>query len=100
MPSTTRRKILGLLGLAPIAPVAGRLLTTSAAAADAGPSPRDRIRRRYFPNVSLQTQEGKWVRFYDDLIKDKIVTINFFYAKCRHLPNGHGQSGEGAEAAR
>jgi protein SCO1 len=82
MPSTTRRKILGLLGLAPIAPVAGRLLTTSAAAADAGPSPRDRIRRRYFPNVSLQTQEGKWVRFYDDLIKDKIVTINFFYAKC------------------
>ena len=82
MEKTTRRKVLGLLGLAGMTPFAGRLLTTSAAAADAGPSPRDRIRRRYFPNVSLQTQDGKWVRFYDDLIKDKIVTINFFYAKC------------------
>ena len=78
----TRRKLLGLLGLAGMTPFAGRLLTTSAAAADAGLSPRDRIRRRYFPNVSLETQDGKWVRFYDDLIKDKIVTINFFYAKC------------------
>ena len=83
MENTTRRKVLGLLGLAGIAPIAGRLLTTSAAAAEVGLSaPRDKIRRRYFPNVSLQTQDGKQVRFYDDLIKDKIVTINFFYAKC------------------
>ena len=82
MQITTRRKVLGLLGLAGMTPFAGQLLTTSAAAADVGLSPRDRIRRRYFPNVTLQTQDGKWVRFYDDLIKDKIVTINFFYAKC------------------
>jgi protein SCO1/2 len=81
MENTTRRKILGLLGLAGITPFA-RLLTTGAAAAEVGLSPRDKIRRRYLPNVSLQTQDGKWVRFYDDLIRDKIVTINFFYAKC------------------
>ncbi len=61
MEKTTRRKVLGLLGLAGMTPFAGRLLVTSAAAADAGPSPRDRIRRRYFPNVSLQTQDGQSV---------------------------------------
>ena len=36
-------------------------------------SSRDRIRDRHFPNLILTTQEGTKVRFYDDLIKDKIV---------------------------
>ena len=43
---------------------------------------RERLRTRFFPNVELTTHEGKKVRFYDDLIKDKIVTINFMYATC------------------
>jgi protein SCO1/2 len=45
-------------------------------------SPREQIRRRYFPDVRLTTHEGKSVRFYEDLIKDKIVLINFMYAHC------------------
>jgi protein SCO1/2 len=36
----------------------------------------------YFPNISLLTQEGKAVRFYDDLIKDKVVAINFIFTHC------------------
>lgn len=36
----------------------------------------------YFPNVVLTTHEGKNVRFFDDLIKDKIVAINFIYTTC------------------
>ena len=36
----------------------------------------------YFPNVPLVTQEGKTVRFYDDLLKDKKVLINFIYIGC------------------
>src|SRR5260370_36013993 len=36
----------------------------------------------YFPNVPLVTQEGKTVRFYDDLLKGKMVVINFIYTKC------------------
>ena len=36
----------------------------------------------YFPNVPLVTQDGKMVRFYDDLIKDKKVLINFIYGGC------------------
>ena len=36
-----------------------------------------------FPNVLLQTHEGKKVRFYDDLLKGKTVAINFFYVACK-----------------
>jgi len=36
----------------------------------------------YFPNVTLVTQDGKTVRFYDDLLKGKTVVINFIYTKC------------------
>jgi protein SCO1/2 len=36
----------------------------------------------YFPNVPLVTHEGKTVRFFDDLIKDKVVAINFIYTSC------------------
>lgn len=36
----------------------------------------------YFPNVALITDEGKTVRFFDDLIKDKVVVINFIYTHC------------------
>lgn len=43
---------------------------------------RGRLQAKHFPNVELITHEGKKVRFYDDLIKDKIVTINFMYATC------------------
>ena len=38
-----------------------------------------------FPNVELQTHEGKTVHFYDDLIKGKLVAINFMYATCKKL---------------
>lgn len=36
----------------------------------------------YFPNVTLVTQDGKKVRFYDDLIKDKVVAISFIFTHC------------------
>lgn len=36
----------------------------------------------YFPNVPLTTQDGETVHFFDDLIKDKIVVINFIYTRC------------------
>ncbi|MCP3959484.1 MAG: SCO family protein, partial [bacterium] len=35
----------------------------------------------YFPNVPLTTHEGESVRFFD-LIKDKVVAINFIYTIC------------------
>lgn len=53
--------------------------------AEAAAMARDRYRERHFPNVPLVTHEGKEVRFYDDLIKDKIVTLNFMYTRCDEL---------------
>ena len=37
----------------------------------------------YFPNVSLTTQDGTTVHFYDDLIKGKVVAINAIYTHCQ-----------------
>jgi len=36
----------------------------------------------YFPNASLTTQDGKVVRFYDDLLKNKSVVVNLIYTRC------------------
>ena len=36
-----------------------------------------------FPNILLQTQDGKSVRFYDDLVKGKTVLVNFIYTSCQ-----------------
>ena len=38
----------------------------------------------HFPNVELITQEGKKVRFYDDLIKGKVVAIELIYTTCKY----------------
>jgi protein SCO1/2 len=38
----------------------------------------------YFPNVTLTTHEGRAVRFYDDLIKGKIVAVNLIYTSCKY----------------
>ena len=38
----------------------------------------------YFPNVTLTTQDGKPVRFYDDLLKDKVVAIELIYTSCQY----------------
>jgi protein SCO1/2 len=36
----------------------------------------------YFGNTPLITQDGKTVHFYDDMLKGKIVVINFIYTDC------------------
>jgi protein SCO1/2 len=83
MTMMSRRTSLALLGTVPLA----RALSARVQ----GPVPggmipaREKIRARYFPNVSLVTHEGRKVCFYDDLIKDKIVTINFMYADCEGI---------------
>jgi len=41
--------------------------------------------RGSFPDVVLLTQDNKRKRFYDDLIKYKIVVIQFMFANCDNL---------------
>lgn len=89
MTDMKRRKLLAALAVTPLAST----VVARAAASDAlvesllgvdDPS-REKTRKRYFPNFELTTHEGKKVKFYDDLIKDKIVVINFMYAKCEGI---------------
>jgi protein SCO1 len=49
------------------------------------PEARSPWRDGYVPNVSVVTQDGKTVKFYDDLIKGKIAVINFIFTGCSQL---------------
>lgn len=86
MTDLKRRSLIAALGAAPFAVP----LLAKAQTLDANPKfkvipSRERIRQRYFPNLVLTTHEGKQVKFYDDLVKDKIVVFNMFYAKCEGI---------------
>lgn len=39
----------------------------------------------YFPNAVLTDQDGRKHKFYDDLIKGKVVALNFIYTKCKDV---------------
>lgn len=86
MAEKNRREVLTLLGAGGAAAVvAGSGGVVARAAAAPGDSSRQKTQARYLPNVELTTHEGKKVRFYDDLVKDKIVIINFMYATCEGI---------------
>jgi protein SCO1/2 len=42
-------------------------------------------RQDYFPNVQLVDHNGRTVRFYDDLLRGKVVAINFVYTTCTEI---------------
>lgn len=84
MSKVSRRTMLAGLAAAPVG--AAAFITNASTPVDKLPkatkSSREKLQARHFPNFELTTHEGKKVRFYDDLIKDKIVVINFMYAQC------------------
>jgi protein SCO1/2 len=88
MAELSRRKLLGWTAMAPLAVATTSVAGGVGAAVVESAKPttselaRRRIQRLHFPNVPLVTHEGKQVMFYDDLIKGKIVTMNFFFAHC------------------
>src|SRR5215207_6627931 len=90
MRSTLSRTLTALAG---VALLFGLALAPGGHAATGGEkkrlrTPREKLAERSFPNVTLTTHEGKKVRFYDDLLKDKIVLINFMYVKCEGICPG------------
>lgn len=89
MSNLSRRKLLGMLGAAPLAcgvvAAAGTTRRSAPTPSTASERARMRIQNQHLPNVTLITHEGKEVRFYDDLVKDKVVSLNFFYAKCDEI---------------
>jgi protein SCO1/2 len=91
MQEISRRKLLSWTAMTPMAGAATAVagVTEAAASVTKELTPSDRARRRiqrlHFPNVPLVTHEGKSVMFYDDLVKGRIVTLNFFFAKCDEI---------------
>ena len=91
MADISRRKLLSWTAMAPIALAAGAAVGTTGNVHAGVEAPtqsdlaRRRIQRLHLPNVPLFTHEGKRVMFYDDLVKGKIVTLNFFFAKCDEI---------------
>lgn len=39
----------------------------------------------WFSNVEVSTHDGRTLLFYDDLLRGKIVLINFFYTSCDEI---------------
>ena len=84
MEGVTRRTCLTMGGASVLAGVGayaagdGRLWNTTATPrfAAAG-SPREALQQRHLPNVPLVTHDGRDVRFYDDLVKDRKVVLTF-----------------------
>src|SRR6478672_3535173 len=60
-------------------------LTASMTISDAGNAQSRMWGENYIPNTVVTTQDGKPVKFYDDLIKGKIVIISFIYTSCTDI---------------
>jgi protein SCO1 len=82
----TRRDCLTALTLTPMI---GALVARAQGLTVDSPAPRlsgrERIRLHHLPNVNLIAHTGQRVRFYDDLVKDKKVIINFMYVRCKGI---------------
>jgi protein SCO1/2 len=86
MTDMKRRGLIAALGAAPIAvPLLAHAQTVGFNNKFEQISSRQRIRDRYFPNLILTDQNGRKLKFYDDIIKDKIVILNMFYAQCEGI---------------
>jgi cytochrome oxidase Cu insertion factor (SCO1/SenC/PrrC family) len=55
-------------------------LTASAGTANAE---SEQKAREYFTNLEVIDQDGQSLRFYDDVLKDKVVAINFIFTNCQ-----------------
>ena len=86
MTDLKRRSLVATLGAAPFAvPLLAKAEAFDTNQKFKNISSRERIRQRYFPNLVLTTHEGRKVKLYDDLVKDKIVIFNMMYAKCEGI---------------
>jgi len=64
------------------APSGDRAYGRDETAALAAPETQERARLAYFTDLPLTTQDGKTVRFYTDVLKNKVVLIHFLFTNC------------------
>ena len=77
----------GFLSLSAVGMGAGLVSLLGAAPALAAQAPGESKSRNaqtgLFPNIPLVDQNGKTVMFYDDMVKDKTILLNFFLIGCQ-----------------
>lgn len=73
----TRRTLLAGFGVAALG-----ALAFQRSMLDREPVPQRAPGTGRLPNPTVFTHEGKAVKFYDDLIRDKVVAISMTYAQC------------------
>ena len=79
-----------------LAMAAAVLLATLGLAA--GQAQAGRWGNDYVPNVPVVAHDGRVLKFYDDLIKDKIVVLSFIYTSCKDIcPLATSRLGEAQE---
>lgn len=44
------------------------------------------------PDLEVMDQDGKRMRLYSDLVKDKVVVVGTFYTRCEYVCSGVGRS--------
>jgi protein SCO1/2 len=76
--------MLVLLLLAPARAVQEQKKPEKSAAPQSAQKPEDpdAKKREYFTDLELITHEGKKVRFYTDMLKDKVVLVTAYYLSC------------------
>ena len=52
-------------------------------ATDAERAASEEKARDYFTNLEVIDQDGRKLKFYDDVLKDKVVAINFIFTNCQ-----------------
>ncbi|WP_439858634.1 SCO family protein [Pseudomonas sp. MBLB4136] len=78
----TRRKVLAGMGAVALGGLLWQRFPVEAESIIDVAGEADGVDDSYFPNVPLYTHEGEQVRFYDDLVRGKIVTVNMMYVDC------------------
>ncbi len=63
----------------------GRFYGGGGGAPSLAPSPGRSLAARRMPNIAVQAHDGRRYRFYDDLVRDKFVMINFMYTNCEGI---------------
>lgn len=75
----TKRLLIKALGASALLPAVTFTSHTQAKA------PQEPEEEQYFPDAIVETHEGRKVRFYQDIVKDKIVIFNMMYTACTNI---------------
>jgi cytochrome oxidase Cu insertion factor (SCO1/SenC/PrrC family) len=74
---------MNLKSLLAMAALLGLFCTVASAAAQQKQVADEQAARNYFTDLPVLNQEGRQLRFYSDVLKDKVVLVNFVFTHCK-----------------